>query len=82
MTAQEFKTENRGKFVWYNGAMGLDTALANDYIEDTYEDAVNEMAWRDGVSREEVMNNYRDWYYIMPVEEIEDDALEEYFNRK
>jgi hypothetical protein len=29
------------------------------------------MANRDGVSEDSVTNNYEDWYYIMPVSEIE-----------
>ena len=79
MKAQEFKTENATKWVWYNGAMGLTSALMNDYIENTREEAVHKMANRDGVSFEEVDNNYSDWYYIVPVEQIEDEYLEDYF---
>lgn len=79
MTAQEFKTENANKWVWYNGAMGLTTALMNDYVEKTYEEAVMKMANRDSVSIEDVENNSKDWYYIIPVEEIEDEYLEDYF---
>ena len=37
MNAQEFKTENATKWVWYNGAMGLTSALMNDCIENTRE---------------------------------------------
>ncbi|QIY82551.1 hypothetical protein HER18_02835 [Chryseobacterium sp. NEB161] len=76
--AEQFKSENQGKWVWYNGAMGLTDALLNDYIESSREEAVQKMANRDNVPYEEVDNDYNNWYYILPVEEIEDDYLNTY----
>ena len=78
---KKFREENKGKWVWYNGAMGLDTALLNRYITETREQAVEAMAGRDGVTVEEVENNYDDWYYILPIEDIEDEYLIDYFNQ-
>lgn len=78
--ANQFKHDNQGKWVWYNGAMGLTDALLNDYVENTREEAVQKMANRDSVSYEEVDNDFDNWYYILPVEEIEDDYLNEYAN--
>lgn len=79
--ANHFKSDNSGKWVWFNGAMGLETALMNNYIENSREVAINNMANRDGVSYEEVDNNYSDWYYILPIEELSDDELNEYGNK-
>ncbi len=76
--AQQFKSNNAGKWVWFNGAMSLDTALLNNYIENSREIAVQKMANRDSVTYEEVDNNHKDWYYIIPVEDIEDDSLNAY----
>lgn len=76
-----FKKENAGKWIWHNGAMGLETALKNNYIEDTREIAINKMANRDNVSIEDVENDYDNWYYILPIEEIEDDYLIDFFNK-
>lgn len=77
--AEQFKENNSGKWIWFNGAMGLDTAISNDYITDTREEAVKAMAWRDEVSIEDVENNHNDWYYIIEVDELEDDAINNYF---
>ena len=64
-------TLNQEDYVYYNGAQGISGAIANDQFASTYEDAVRLMANRDGVSEDSVTNNYEDWYYIMPVSEIE-----------
>lgn len=76
--ATQFKNDNKNKWVWYNGAMGLTGALLNNCIENSSDEAIQAMANRDGVSFDEVDNNYKDWYYIIPVEFIEDDYLNEY----
>jgi hypothetical protein len=76
--ATQFKNENAGKWIWYSGGMGLDAALLNGNIEKTREEAVTKMANRDGVTFEEVDENYKHWYYIVPVEEIEDEYLNDY----
>jgi len=77
MKATEFKRANANRWIWYNGAMGLETALLNNYITDTREDAVYQMAQHDSVSCEEVDKDFHDWYYIISVEEIDDEQLEE-----
>lgn len=81
--ATEFKNDNQGKFVYYNGTQGLTDCLLNNQIADTYEEAVQLMANRDGVPYENVEKNYQDWYYILEVKEIEDESLndhgDEYF---
>lgn len=76
--AKQFKLYNTDKWVWFNGAIGLEAALMNNYIENSRENAIQKMANRDGISYEEVDNNYRDWYYIIPVDELNDDELNEY----
>lgn len=76
--ASQFKLDNADKWVWFNGAMGLETALMNNYIESSRENAIQKMSNRDGISCEEVDNNYRDWYYIIPVDELNDDELNQF----
>ena len=76
MKAQDFKNENTGKFVWFNGANGLEGAILNNWIEDTYEEAVKAQAFREGITEEEVKNDYHDWYYIMPIEDIDNEDLQ------
>ncbi|MFJ1411687.1 hypothetical protein [Capnocytophaga canimorsus] len=78
---KKFREENKGKWMWYNGSMGIDTALANNQIEDTREQAIEAMAWNDNVTTEEVENDYDNWYYILPVEEILDEYLIDYFSQ-
>lgn len=77
---KKFREENKGKWVWYNGAMGIDIALLNNNIEDTRDKAVEAMAWHDSVTLDEVENDYDNWYYILPVDEILDEHLIDYFN--
>lgn len=76
MKAQDFKNENAGKFVWFNGANGLKEALLNNWIESSYYAAVTAQASREGISEEEVRNDYHDWYYIMPIEDIDNSDLQ------
>jgi len=79
--ATQFKSDNAGKFVWFNGAMGLEDALLNSYIDNTREIAIQKLANRDGVSFEDVDNNYQDWYYILPIDDLSDDELNDFGNK-
>lgn len=74
----EFKEENKDKWLCYTGAEGVTWAWSNDYMFDTYEEAVSALALHEGVSEEEIREDYANWYYILPMDEVEDDCVEDY----
>lgn len=68
-------------YIYFNGANGIDGAIDNDRWASTYEEAVKELAWWEGVSEQDIENDYNEWYYILPTSEAlrsEKDSIEYY----
>lgn len=55
--------------IYYNGAQGIEGAIFNNQFAGDYMEAVSELAYHEQVSVEDITNDFKDWYYIMPIDE-------------
>lgn len=57
------------QWVYHNGSEGLLIALLNDMVADDYQDAVEELASRENESLEDIIADYKNWYYVFTIED-------------
>ena len=58
------------QYLYHNGAEGMTLALLNEQVGTDYSDAVEELASREDVTEEDIINDYKNWYYVMPISEV------------
>lgn len=61
---------NESQWLYHNGAEGLSLAILNGQVEDTYQDALEELSSREGKDIDIIEADYQNWYYKYPISDV------------